>query len=276
MIQTILFFIVPKIPLGNTMSSSTCFARVKTGEKAIPGTDKICFTGGECGKPGLKKIVIDDGDSNFMICKECLKNFLMKGSSSSRWNGWFDCDYTPGSQFYGSDWWLQWKREGERVVECKTIHLLEEDPEIEALVAQIDDMLSLSSKSSEESQPPRPASKASKKEMLKGKISELNTYLKSPVKKTQKEIKAANHEEDPEIEALVAQIDDMLSLSSKSSEESQPPRPASKASKKEMLKGKISELNTYLKSPVKKTQKEIKAASLEVIKLTTELKLIHK
>ena len=172
-------------PLRNKMS--TCFARVKTGEKPIPGTDKICFTGGECGKPGFKKIVIDDGDSSFMICKECLNNFLTKGSSSSKWNGWFDCDYTPGSQFYGSDLCLQWKREGDRVLACK------DDPEIDALVAQIDEMLSLSSKSSEESvqPPPRPASK---KEMLEGKIAELNTYLKSPVKKTQKEVIAATRE----------------------------------------------------------------------------------
>lgn len=172
-------------PLRNKMS--TCFARVKTGEKPIPGTDKICFTGGECGKPGLKKIVIDDGDSSFMICKECLNNFLTKGSSSSKWNGWFDCDYTPGSQFCGSDWWLQWKREGERVLACK------DDPEIDALVAQIDEMLSLSSKSSDESVQP-PPQPASKKEMLEGKITELNIYLKSQVKKTQKEVIAATRE----------------------------------------------------------------------------------
>ena len=172
---------------------STCFARVKTGEKPIPGTDKICFTGGECGKPGFKKIVIDDGDSNFMICKECLNNFLTKGSSSSKWNGWFDCDYTPGSQFYGSERWLQWKREGDRVLACK------DDPEIDALVAQMDEMLSLSSKASitseisEESVQP-PPQPASKKEMLEGKITELNIYLKSQVKKTQKEVIAATRE----------------------------------------------------------------------------------
>lgn len=183
------FFIVPKIPLRNNMSSSTCFARVKTGEKPIPGTDKICFTGGECGKPGFKKIVIDDGDSNFTICKECFKNFLMKGSSSSRWNGWFDCDYTPGSQFCGSDWWLQWKREGEIALASK---VYKDDPEIDALVAQIDEMLSLSSKSSDESEPP--PQPTSKKEMLEGKIAELNIYLKSQVKKTLNEVKAATRE----------------------------------------------------------------------------------
>lgn len=185
--DNVLFFIVPNIPQRNKMSLSTCLARVKTGEKPIPGTDKICFTGGECGKPGFKKIVIDDGDSSFMICKECFKNFLTKASSASRWNGWFDCDYTPGSQFYGSEWWLQWKREGERALACK------DDPEVDALVAQIDEMLSLSSKSSEESVEPMPQP-TSKKEMLEKRIAELNIYLKSPVKKIQKEVMEAQRE----------------------------------------------------------------------------------
>ena len=175
------------------MPPSTCFARIKTGEKEIPGTDKVCFTGGECGKPGFKKIVIDDGDAYFMICKDCFKNFLTKGSSSSTWNGWFDCDYPAGSQFYGSSWWWRWKREGERALACRA------DPEVQAVVAEIDEILSQSSKSSSSSvaseesvePPPQPASK---KEMLEAKIAELNAFLKAPGKKMQKEVVAATRE----------------------------------------------------------------------------------
>lgn len=128
-----------------------------------------------------------------MICKECFRNFLTKGSPSSTWNGWFDCDYPKGSTFYGSSWWWYWKKEGEKILACK------EDPEVEAIINEIDDILSQSSKSSSASvasyesvePPPQPASK---KQMLEAKIAELNAFLKSPGKKVQKEVIAATRE----------------------------------------------------------------------------------
>ena len=139
-----------------------CVARIKTGERPIPGSDQVCFTGGECGKEGFKKIVLDDGDSYFMICKDCFKQFLTKGSKTSSWNGWFDCEYPPNSRFYGSQWWFQEKQKGVKAV----VH--------------------------ETSSPSH--SPVSKKEMLEKKFTELNAFLKSPTKKTQKEVISATRE----------------------------------------------------------------------------------
>ncbi len=137
--------------------------------------------------PGFKKIVIDDGDAFFTICTKCFSRFLTKGSRMSTWYGWFDCDYPLEARVKGSKWWRETVARGQAALAVK------EDPEVEAVINEIDEILSQSSQSSNESVEP-PPQPASKKEMLEGRVEELNAFLKSPAKKTQKEVMAATRD----------------------------------------------------------------------------------
>jgi hypothetical protein len=166
-----------------------CDARVLGEEFTIEGTTETCHYTKECGMPGFKKIVIDDGDAFFTICTKCFTRFMTKGSRNSTWYGWFDCDYPPEARVRGSKWWRETAARGRAALA---------EQEVKAVIQEIDDILSQSgrSTSSDESEksvdpPPQPKSK---KEMLEGRIAELNAFLKSPAKKTQKEVMTATRD----------------------------------------------------------------------------------
>lgn len=156
---------------------TTCFARILDKPFTIEGT--VCHTTTECGRDGFKKITIDDGDAYFMICSDCFRRFLTKGSRNSTWYGWFDCDIPPDARVKGSVWWRE------------TSLAAKKDKEVKEVLEEIDEILSQASSQESVEPPPKPTSK---KEMLEKRLAELQLYVKLNTKNANQEFIKAHRE----------------------------------------------------------------------------------
>ena len=81
----------------------SCQARIVTTPiGAVPGF----FDTTECGAQSFKRISVDDGDAEMLICSRCFVRFISKASTNGEsvkgWLGWFDCDIPPLAPIHGS------------------------------------------------------------------------------------------------------------------------------------------------------------------------------
>ncbi len=86
---------------------AVCNARILGEEMSIRGTDIHYHKTLQCSRKAFKKITIDDGDAFFMICSECLRSYMTKGSKKETWLGWFDCSYPASAKVEHSPWFYQ-------------------------------------------------------------------------------------------------------------------------------------------------------------------------
>jgi hypothetical protein len=141
-----------------------CQARILGEEYTIQGTDVKCHTSGECSAPSVKKITVDDGDACFHICAACFRRFLTKSSKKDTWIGWFDCAYPPHARVTYSAWYHE-------VVRKAWDEYNKKQEEMKKLDEDFED-LGISSNSEDEILQP------SKKDVLKGQIAEIETWMK--------------------------------------------------------------------------------------------------
>lgn len=86
---------------------AVCNARILGEELSVRGTDIHYHKTLQCSRKAFKKITIDDGDAFFMICSECLRSYMTKGSKKEAWLGWFDCSYPISAKVEYSPWFYQ-------------------------------------------------------------------------------------------------------------------------------------------------------------------------